>query len=50
MFFSTDPSTGINGKSILWCLGYFAMGGLTSANAIVANHPDGIYAMWHYVK
>lgn len=48
MFYSTEPVQALGGKSMLWALGQFAMGG--AGDAIVANHPNGIFAMWHFVK
>ena len=48
LYFSTEPVQALGGKSILWALGQFAMGGM--GDVIVANHPNGILAMWHFTK
>ena len=53
LYFSNEPvptseAPFLFGNSILWGLGQYAMGG--QGNLLVANHPDGIFAMWHFVK
>jgi hypothetical protein len=45
VFLSTDPASGAYGYSILWWFGEIVMGTGNGAE-IVANHPDGLYAMW----
>jgi hypothetical protein len=45
VFLSTDPTSGPgDGNSILWWFGQIVMQG--GGAEIVANHPDGLYAMW----
>jgi hypothetical protein len=48
LYFSNEPLQALGGHSILWALGQYAMGG--QGDLLVANHPNGIYAMWHFVK
>ncbi len=49
IFLSTDPSTGAGGKSVLWWFAEVAFGA-GYGNILVANHPNGIYVTWHFVK